>query len=255
MSRPRLLLVPFVTELEWDTIEPSLAEWADVATFDPPGVGNEPLPPELDLSVESWGERKGNALELWRSATAARGVAEADRRGWSEYFIVADSYGITPAVLLARRDRDRVRGLALGHATLSHRLDGPRPPVSKEIWDAMTSLMRTDTAGFIAYGIAQMTQGAVSEQQANRWLARFPDREMVATVWERLAEDPEPVGDELRELELPLLLAQHLGCLVETQEGFEDIVAEFPDAATVRCPEACAVSPSFAAALREFCGA
>ena len=30
MSRPRLLLVPFVTALEWEKILPTLGEWADV---------------------------------------------------------------------------------------------------------------------------------------------------------------------------------------------------------------------------------
>lgn len=43
------------------------------------------------------------------------------------------------------------------------------------------------------------------------------------------------------------------GCLGSTDEGYEDIVAAFPDARTVSCPEACEVSPAFAQALREFC--
>ena len=43
MSLPRLLLVPQLTQIEW-TIEPDLEQWAEVASFDPPGVGNEPAP-------------------------------------------------------------------------------------------------------------------------------------------------------------------------------------------------------------------
>ena len=39
MTRPRLLLVPLLTELEWDPIRAQLEEWADVASYDLPGVG------------------------------------------------------------------------------------------------------------------------------------------------------------------------------------------------------------------------
>jgi hypothetical protein len=50
--RPRLLLVPEFTELEW-VIRPKLAEWAEVATYDPPGVGGEPIPAEALEAVRS----------------------------------------------------------------------------------------------------------------------------------------------------------------------------------------------------------
>ena len=46
MSRPRLLLVPSFTELKWGVL-PLLEEWADVATFDMPGVGEQPADEEL----------------------------------------------------------------------------------------------------------------------------------------------------------------------------------------------------------------
>jgi pimeloyl-ACP methyl ester carboxylesterase len=249
VSRPRLLLVPFVTALEWEKILPTLGEWADVATFDPPGVGEEPVPAGLEPDATPDEE----TLAIWREATAERGLQEVESRGWDRYFIAADSYGARPAVLLACRDRERVGGLALGHAMLAHDRGGPRPSVNPEIWEAMSNLMRTDASGFIAYGIAQLTQGAVSDEQAARWMTRFPNRGLVTRLWTLLGEQSEPVGDELRELGLPLLLAQHVGCLSATQEGFEDIVAAFPDAATAACPEACAASPAFAAALRDFC--
>jgi len=38
MGRPRLLLIPEFTEVTW-TIKPRLEEWAEVASYDPPGVG------------------------------------------------------------------------------------------------------------------------------------------------------------------------------------------------------------------------
>ena len=37
----RILLVPSLTELEWP-IRPLIEEWAEVASFDAPGVGDEP---------------------------------------------------------------------------------------------------------------------------------------------------------------------------------------------------------------------
>ena len=72
-------------------------------------------------------------------------------------------------------------------------------------------------------------------------------------MWEAIGSGPEPFEERLRALGKPLLLAQHAGCLVETEEGFEDAVAAFPDAPAIRCDGACASSPDFAEALREFC--
>jgi hypothetical protein len=61
------------------------------------------------------------------------------------------------------------------------------------------------------------------------------------------------IGAVLRDVDCPLLLAKHEGCLGFTAEGYEDAVAAFPDARTISTPEACAVSDEFAAAVREFC--
>jgi hypothetical protein len=47
VQRPRILLVPTVTELEW-RIAPLLSEWAEVATYDVPGVGQEPPVEPMD---------------------------------------------------------------------------------------------------------------------------------------------------------------------------------------------------------------
>ena len=57
----------------------------------------------------------------------------------------------------------------------------------------------------------------------------------------------------LRELDKPLLLGKHEGCLVFTAEGYEDVTAAFPEAHKVSVPTASAASEEFAAALREFC--
>jgi hypothetical protein len=61
VSRPRILLVPDLTQLEWRN-RPLLEEWADVASFDAPGVGDEPPPEEFSVN-----------------AVVERGLAELDR--------------------------------------------------------------------------------------------------------------------------------------------------------------------------------
>jgi hypothetical protein len=97
-----------------------------------------------------------------------------------------------------------------------------------------------------------MTRGGIDEDLAAQMIERFPDMELVTATLEALGKDSEPIGDDLATLGLPLLLAKHEGCLGRTDEGFEDIVARFPDAQTVICPETCTSSPAFATALRRF---
>lgn len=117
----------------------------------------------------------------------------------------------------------------------------------------MVQLARQGSDAFVRHGIAQMTRGGIDEDTAQKMVERFPDMDLVTATLETLGEQPEPIGDELRDLDVPLLLAKHEGCLGSTDEGFEDIVKAFPEAQTVICPEMCASSPTFAEALREFC--
>ncbi len=248
MSVPRLLLVPSFTELEWG-IRPELEEWAEVASFDTPGVGKEPRPGGVQIDPS----RRSQILARWRDAAADRGLAEVDRRGWKRFVVVTDSHGAPTAVRLARKRRESVLGLALGHASLSHGTRGDRAPVREGVWRAMAQLASMGNETFVRYGIAQMTRGGISEEIAEQMLERFPDMELVSYTIEALGREPEPIGDDLAALDVPLLLAKHEGCLGRTDEGFEDIVAAFPDARTVMCPETCASSPAFADALRRFC--
>ncbi|MGH2982748.1 MAG: hypothetical protein ACRDK5_00605, partial [Solirubrobacterales bacterium] len=82
MARPRILLVPTVTEVEW-AIKSLLEEWAEVASFDAPGVGGEP------------------ATETTQEAIVARGLAEIEGRGWEDCVIVGDEAGAVQAVRIA----------------------------------------------------------------------------------------------------------------------------------------------------------
>src|SRR5687768_7295611 len=110
MERPRLLLVPEFTELEW-TIRPQLEEWAEVAAYDGPGVGEPVSDAELDRLATDPAHR--------RSLTARRGLEEIERRGWERCVVVGDSTSNLPACQIAAERPGAVTGMALGHACLS----------------------------------------------------------------------------------------------------------------------------------------
>src|SRR3954469_20146130 len=95
MSRLRILLVPSLTEIEW-AIRPLIEEWADVASFDAAGVGEEP-PPE----------------DGFLEASARRGLAELDGRGWERCVIVGDEYGAGVAARIAAARPEAVDALVL----------------------------------------------------------------------------------------------------------------------------------------------
>lgn len=237
MSRPRLLLVPEFSEVEWTRIRPRLDEWADVASYDPPGVGDEPPVEPFD-----------------RDAIVRRGLEELDRRGWDHSFVASDSWGSAGAVMLAVARPGAVDGLILGHAKLSFRREGPRSPLNPGIYEALTELVATDHEQFLRYGAVQATGGSIDEEQAEQLLKRFP-RDQMQRGWEMITRDDVDIGDLLEQLDCPLLFAKHEGCLGSTDEGFEDAVAAFPRARVVSVTDAPLTSDVFAEAMREFCQA
>ena len=235
MNRPRLLLVPEFTELEWDAIRPRLEDWAEVASYDPPGVGDEPRAERLD-----------------RGAIVERGLNELDRLGWDECFLATDSWGNPSALLLALARPGAILGIALGHAKLSNRRDGERAPITGAVHDALTELIRTDHEAFIRHGIAQATGGSISEELAERMIERIP-HDLLLSGWEMITADDVEIGELLDQLNCPLLFAKHVGCLGSTDEGFEDAAAAFPEAKTVAVEDAPLSSEEFADAIQEFC--
>jgi hypothetical protein len=232
--QPRILLVPHVTELEW-VIKPQLEEWAEVATFDVPGVGAEPPVEPLD-----------------RQAIIKRALLELDRRNWDSYILVCDGSALPTGVGVAHARREAVEAMALGHARLANRMEGERPTVNKEVTEAFAQLAETNNPDFIRYGLTQVTHGSVGDELAARILDRVPI-EIGRAVMEMNVRDSEPFEDLIRETDVPLLFAKHEGCLSSTDEGFEDAVAAFPAARTISVPEAPNVSSDFAQALRAFC--
>jgi pimeloyl-ACP methyl ester carboxylesterase len=238
MARPRILLVPEFTEVAW-TIKPQLEEWAEVASYDPPGVGAEPPSRERSRSIA-------------RELVAERGLLELERRGWDRFILVADSWAIAVGCRIAEQRRGQLAGIALGHACLSFRRDGERPPKSAAVWEALTQLLHQDQGAFIRHGIAQATGGSIDEDLADRMLDRFPT-ELVVDAWEALTADDAQFAHVLLKLDCPMLLAKHEGCLVSTDEGFEDAVAALPNARTFASTDSPESSPAFADELRSFC--
>jgi hypothetical protein len=234
MTKPRLLLIPGYSHLEW-VIRPQLEEWAEAAVFDAPGVGDEASPSAYDTS-----------------AVADRAAVEVDRLRWRSFVVAADEYSIAAALKFASRHREAVQGLALGHACLSFRADVDPPAVNAEVRSAFSQVAELDDRTFIRH-LTQITQGFYGEEMADQMLKRIPTGVAQAYVRDSMADPGDWIEDALRDLGKPLLLAQHDPCLLFTKEGYEAAVAAFPDSMQVSCREKPTVSPDFAQALREFC--
>jgi len=241
---PRILLVPSITELEW-LVKPLLEEWADVASYDPPWIGPDPPGDRLLFDV-----------------AAERGLEELDRRGWESCVVVADEFGIASGLRLATARPQAVQALALGHACLSFRRTGDRPPVNPDVFAAFLQLLRVDYRSFVHQNLqiwdprrGSDSSGFDPDELVDRWIERVP-QESIEAILERLEPDLDAVGDlepALRTLDVPLFFAQHEGCVAFMSEGFEDAAAAFPDARTLRVPVGPNMSREFADDLEVFC--
>ncbi len=239
MERPPLLLVPMLTEIEW-VIKPLLDDWAEVASYDAPGVGAEPA-----------GE------EFGAEAVARRGLAEAERRGWDSFVLVADEFGLPAASHIAAAAPTRLLALVLGHARLSNSTTGEHAAINNEILDAIRTLMRTDHRSFV-HQMFKMTAGeglvgGYGDDMVEEYLRRVP-LDLAFPHYDEVAVAGEGMAERLTQPDVPVLLAQHEGCLMFTDEGFEDAVAAFPHASVVRCTDKPSTSDKFVGTLREFCG-
>jgi hypothetical protein len=236
VDRPRLLLVPQVCALDWQ-IAPLLAGWAEVATYDAPGVGDEPGPERIE-----------------RDAIAQRGLQELDRRGWQTFVLVADEFGVATALRLARMRLEAVTGVALGHACLSHSVDGDRPALNGGVVELMVQVAQTDHRTWARH-LTQATQGAYDDDLVERYVERVPPT-IAAQIGQLMQVSEGSMRETLDQLAargVPMLLAKHDGCIMFTPEGYADAVAAFPAAETFAAPEKPSASPAFAEALRNFC--
>jgi pimeloyl-ACP methyl ester carboxylesterase len=226
--------MPTATEVEW-RIKPRLEEWADVASFDAPGVGDEP------------GE------ERTADGIVDRGLAELDRLGWGRIVLVGDEVGAAQAVRLAARRPEAVEALALGHPSLSLRTEGERAPVNGDVVEALVQLSRTDFRSYVR-ALSQLTQNAYDDELADQLMERLRPEAIEAYLPVLFGpEAQEDLGPTLRSLEVPILLVEHVGCVMWNREGWDDVVAELPHARTASMDLKPSVNPEFAELLREFC--
>jgi hypothetical protein len=238
MERPRLLLVPQLTELEW-MVKPMLEQWAEVASYDAPGVGSEPAAGQFSSRV-----------------VAERGLEELDRRGWDSCVVVADEFGVAAAADLLALAPHAVQAMAMGHARLSNTLDGERAPLNREVYAGLGALMRADTRTFVR-SLFRLTggetmEGGYKENMVDAYLERVPV-DLMLPFWETRAEQGRHIGDQLRGAAVPVLLVQHKGCLLFTDEGFQDACDALPHAQSERLNDKPSASPEFAGVLELFC--
>jgi pimeloyl-ACP methyl ester carboxylesterase len=218
-----ILYVPIFLAAEADRFASTVAEWAQVESFDVP-------------------ERH-----------AVEGALERlDALGWSDCLVVADSQAQWLAVELATRHAQRVRGIALSHAVARYRVSGPRAGLHAEVLAAVSRLLETDYMAFWR-AVTQLTQGGMPDAWVERWAAAIP-HERTKAFFQELTDSEPPLAERLQDFPGPVLLGQHADCVMWTQEGFEDAVAALPEAKVVRCREIPAFDPAFGEALRELAG-
>ena len=161
--------------------------------------------------------------EATRDAIAKRGLEELDRLGWDRCTVVADEFGVGTAVALASQRPEAVAGLALGHACLSHRLEGDRPPINPSVYEAFIQTGRNNFRTFARH-LTQVSRGGYDDELADRWVRRVPT-EVALSYYDGVTSAEQPFGELLEELDVPLLFGKHEGCIMFTPEGFADAVS------------------------------
>ncbi|MEX2196652.1 MAG: hypothetical protein WD844_15335 [Thermoleophilaceae bacterium] len=235
--------MPSLTELEW-TIRPLLEEWAEVASYDAPGVGSEP---------------RAEASPF--QARADRGLAELDRLGWDRVVVVGDELGSLGAVLLSRDRPGAVRTLALGHPIVSLDMTSERRSLNGAVVDAHIQLADASHRAFVREQFRswlglQREPAHEADPLAEEFLDRVPHGVARAFYGDINAHGPAYAREIAAAREqlppLPTLLVHHEGCLMFTREGFDDAAAAMPDAETAATTAKPSVDPAFADALRAF---
>jgi hypothetical protein len=218
--KARVLYVPLFMEAEAERFAAVVADWAEVASFDVP--------------VE-------------RPIEAAH--ARLDELGWDQCTLVVDGYAQGLGAEIALHEPDRFRAVAVGHAALRFTTQPPRPALHPDVVAAATQLLENDYMAFWR-AVTQLTQGGMPDAWVERWAASVP-QERVRAVFSGITDTAAPASKRLAEFDGPLLLAQHADCVLWTDEGFEDVVAAFPDARIARCTEIPPFDRAFGEALRE----
>ena len=188
-----------------------------LASYDPPGVGAEPLPEGERGFVHPGGDRGP-----W--------PRRARPSGWDRFFLLADSWAIPVAVSIAERRPGSILGIALGHAAVSISRHAERPTMVLRFTRPSPSSCTGTARHSFATASLNRRRDPSSEELAERMAAAVsggaPDRPLVGGHRRGRAVR----ATSLRGLDLPFLLAKHEGCLMSTDERFEDALKALPHA-------------------------
>jgi len=95
-------------------------------------------------------------------------------------------------------------------------------------------------------------EGGYGEDLVDVYLERVP-HELLFHFWESRPGEGGQIGAALSRIDVPMLIAEHRGCLLFTSEGFEDAAAALPATRAIRLDDKPSTSPEFARALHAFC--
>jgi hypothetical protein len=227
--RPRILYVPIFGAFEAAVFTEQTAEWADVGSFDGPGVGTRRDDPVGEIED-----------------VAAAGAERLDELGWATCVLVCDSHSQAAGIELALAD-PRVAGVCVSHAAVRYSSEGDRAPLRAGVHSAAAQLLESDLRSF-GHALTQLTQGTIDEHWVERFLENVP-RETARIRTGQL--DGRELVSRLGEWSGEILLGLHDGCMMWTREGFEDAVAAVPHAATMECDGIPLANARFIEAIRE----
>ena len=120
------------------------------------------------------------------------------------------------------------------------------------------SVLRTDPRTFVRQLFkmtgGEETEGGYGEEMAEEWLRRVPIGRRPRRSTRRGSQEGAAMGERLAALKVPMLLAQHKGCLMFTDGGLRGRRGRLPSTRTsIRCDEKPSTSAEFVPVLREFC--
>ncbi|MGH2837917.1 MAG: alpha/beta fold hydrolase [Thermoleophilaceae bacterium] len=215
LAHAQLFYVPIAAAFEAERVADRV-DWAVVESCDSPGAGSA----------------RGASPRGVQGVVAAA-LARLDELGWERYLLIGDSHGQAATIEVALARPDRVTGVFISHAAARYKLSGDRPAMTPAVRDAAQQLLDTDYRSF-ARAVTQLTLGLADDEWVERWLAEVPHPVAKSILGDLSDREPELVT-RLAEIDVPVLLGQHKGCVMWTPESFADACAAVPGAGVIRC--------------------